>query len=512
MNNKQLKLGSLLSYAQMFLGILVSLLYTPMMIRLLGQNEYGLYNTVASTIAMLSILSLGFNSSYIRYYSQYKLREDQEAIDRLNGLFMLIFIIIGVIAFACGLFLTANLKLVFRDGLTPSEYETARVLMFLLSINLGLSFPMSVFSSIISAHERYVVLKLLSILKTVVSPLVTLPLLFYGLGSIAIVSVTLGVSVFTDLIYFLYVKKKLHCRFVFHGFDKGLFRQLLIFTSFIAINLIVDQINTNIPKFLLGRFNGTADVAIYSVGYSLYQYYMMFSTAISGVFAPRIHHLVQTTNDDPALQRQQLTAFFTKVGRIQYAILGLIASGLIFFGRPFIAFWAGAEYGESYYVTLLLVLPATIPLIQNIGIEVQRAQNNHRFRSIVYIFMALLNLGVSIVLCQRFGTLGATVGTAFSLLIANGLIMNIYYHRRCHINILFFWKNILRLSVGILPAIVLGLVMNHFLDFSTTWIMFLCICAYTLVYCLGVWFLGLNHYEKDLIRKPIRKILRRTGA
>ena len=29
------------------------------------KNEYGLYQTVASTISMLSILSLGFNSGYI---------------------------------------------------------------------------------------------------------------------------------------------------------------------------------------------------------------------------------------------------------------------------------------------------------------------------------------------------------------------------------------------------------------------------------------------------------------
>ena len=68
----QLKWGAALSYLQMALGLVVGLLYTPIMIRLLGKSEYGLYNTVSSTIAMLSVLSLGFNSSYIRYYSKYK--------------------------------------------------------------------------------------------------------------------------------------------------------------------------------------------------------------------------------------------------------------------------------------------------------------------------------------------------------------------------------------------------------------------------------------------------------
>lgn len=508
MNTNQLKLGSLLSYGQMALGIIISLVYTPAMIRLLGQSEYGLYNTVASTISMLSILSLGFNSSYIRYYSRYKQSGDEKRIHSLNGLFMLIFIIIGLVAFSCGLFLSLNLELVFSDGLTAGEYRIARVLMILLSVNLGLSFPMSVFTSIISAHERYVVLKLLAMMKTVVGPLVSLPMLLLGYGSIAMVSVTLGISLLTDLIYLFYVRRKLNCRFVFRDFEKGLFRQLLVFTAFIALNLIVNEVNTNIPKFLLGRFRGTGAVAIYSVGYTLYQYYMTFSTSISGVFTPRVHRLVQSNLENPGEQRRVLTELFVKVGRIQYAVLAMIATGFILFGRPFIAFWAGEEYGEAYYVTLLLILPSTIALTQNVGIEIQRALNRHQFRSIVYIFMAAFNLGLAIFLCQIYGTVGATVGTAASLLIANGLIMNIYYHKRCYVNILTFWKNIGRMSLGMLPALAVGIGMKLLFDIRGTWEMLLGIGVYALVYCAGMWLLGLNEFEKDLIRKPLRKLMR----
>lgn len=508
MKINQLKIGSLLSYAQMLVSILIGLVYTPVMIRLLGQSEYGLYNTVASTISMLSILSLGFNSSYIRFYSLYKKKGDETNIHRLNGLFMLIFVVIGLVALGCGLFLSENLQLVFQDGLTEAEYATARILMILLSINLGLSFPMSVFTSIISAHERYVVLKLLAMLKTVAGPLVTLPLLLAGYGSVALVSITLGISLITDLIYFFYVKKALHCRFEFRNFEKGLFGQLLGFTTFIALNMIVDQINTNIPKFLLGRYQGTTGVAVYSVGYALYQYYMMFSSSISGVFAPRVHRLVNAYADQPEQQRTVLTELFTKVGRIQYAILALIASGLVFFGRPFIAFWAGQGYADAYYVALLLILPSTIALMQNIGIEIQRAQNNHRFRSIVYIFMALLNLGCSIILCQIYGTVGAALGTAFSLLVANGLIMNIYYHKKCRINILHFWKKILQMSLGILPAVVVGSLLNRWLDTDSAPMLLAGIGIYTLTYCLGMWLLGMNRYEKNLVEKPLKKLFK----
>ena len=104
MDGKQLKWGSVLSYFSMGLSIIIGLVYTPVMIRLLGQSEYGLYNTVSSTISMLSVLSLGFNSSYVRYMAKYKQDNDKEGLYRLNGLFLIIFSIIGLIALICGLF------------------------------------------------------------------------------------------------------------------------------------------------------------------------------------------------------------------------------------------------------------------------------------------------------------------------------------------------------------------------------------------------------------------------
>ena len=121
-SSKEIKIGAVLSYLQMGLGFVVSLIYTPLMIDILGKADYGLYSTVTSTVSMLSILNLGFSSSYIRYYSKYKKNGDEIGVAKVNGLFLIIYSVIGIIAFLCGLYLTNNLALVFKDGLTPLEY------------------------------------------------------------------------------------------------------------------------------------------------------------------------------------------------------------------------------------------------------------------------------------------------------------------------------------------------------------------------------------------------------
>ena len=104
----------------------------------------------------------------------------------------------------------------------------------------------------------------------------------------------------------------------------------------------------------------------------------MFSTSVSSVFAPRVNRLVFEENSN-----EKITELFIRVGRIQFILLFLIASGFVVFGRFFITFWAGDGYSDAYIITLLLILPITIPLIQNLGIEIQRAKNKHNIRSMV---------------------------------------------------------------------------------------------------------------------------------
>lgn len=504
----QLKAGTIISYIQMSIQIIIGLVYTPVMIRLLGQSEYGLYNTVSSTISMLSVLRLGFNNSYIRYYSIYKKNDDKHSIEKLNGLFIVIFTFIGVVAFICGLYLTNHLIVVFSTGLNSKEYRIAKILMLLLTVNLSLSFPMSVFSNIISAHEKFIFLKCMGILQTLMGPLVTFPLLLMGYRSIAMVSVTLIVSVVVDLSYVWYVFEVLHNRFIFSKPERGLFNDLFAYTLFIAIELIVDQINWNIDKILLARYKGTAMVAVYSVGYSLYTYYQTFSSSISGVFTPRIHKIVNSGIDEKE-QKKELTDLFTRVGRLQLLILALIASGVVFFEKYFVLrIWAGKGYDDAYIVAVLLILAASIALIQNLGIEIQRAEFKHQFRSITYFFMAIINLILSIILCQKYGAIGSAIGTAVSLVIANGIIMNIYYHKNCNINILHFWKSIGKLSAGLIIPIVFGTGMNIFIKANSLIVYTIEILLYVVIYCLSMWKIGMNEYEKKLLITLLTKIFR----
>ena len=63
----ELKSGAALNYAVILLNIIVGLLYTPYMLRALGQSEYGMYSLVASVISCLTVLDLGLGNAVVRY-------------------------------------------------------------------------------------------------------------------------------------------------------------------------------------------------------------------------------------------------------------------------------------------------------------------------------------------------------------------------------------------------------------------------------------------------------------
>ena len=93
-------------------------------------------------------------------------------------MFFVIFCIIGVIAGILGLVLYFNVENIFVNTMTDKELRKAKVMMLILSLNLLITFVFNIYSSIITAYEKFTFQKLMSILNTILKPLVMIPLLF----------------------------------------------------------------------------------------------------------------------------------------------------------------------------------------------------------------------------------------------------------------------------------------------------------------------------------------------
>lgn len=498
----QRKLGVILSYISQFVKILSGLIYTPVMLRILGSNEYGLYQLVSSTAAYLSLLSLGFTAAYVRFYTK-ACSSGEEEVKKINGMFMTIFLFMSFLCLICGSFLIMNAEHFFGSKLLASEYEEAKILLAILTAAMAVSFPCSVFSCNIAANEKFIFERAVDLLQNLINPFMCLPLLLLGYGNTAICSVSLCLAAAKLFISGSYCVRRLGMKFCFHTFDRSLFKEMSVFTFFIFINQIIDQINWNVDKYLLGRFAGLTAIAVYGVGGQINSLYISFSNNISSVFAPLINKLA-----DGKENISQLNALFVRVGRIQYMVIALIWSEFFLFGKMFVCLWAGKEYSDSYTVAMLLMTPMIVPLIQNIGIEIQRAKNKHQVRTCVYAGTALTNLLISIPLIKWLGPSGAAMGTTVSLVAGNILFMNFYYYFGLGINVIEFWKNILALSIPIVLLDAAAYFASSFIP-ADGWGVFLIMAfLFMVLYFMILWFWGMNPYEKDIVIRILGKLRR----
>ena len=166
----QKRAGTLLAYVQLAINVVVGVVYTPIMLHYLGDSEYGVYSVATAVISFLTMLDLGFGQTLVRFYVKYRAEGREEKARECAGAFFLLYLVLGAVAFAIGTVLSrAFLPLLFGQKFTAGELSILRQVLSVLIINLALSLPLSVFSSLITAHEEFVFAKLANILSTILT-------------------------------------------------------------------------------------------------------------------------------------------------------------------------------------------------------------------------------------------------------------------------------------------------------------------------------------------------------
>ena len=502
MIKNQRKIGAILSYVAIALNMIVGIAYTPFLIRSLGQSEYGLYSIVNTVISYLTVMDMGFGNSIIIYTARYINQGNKEKQDKLHGMFFVIYCIIGFLATIIGVILYFNVDNLFGNTMTSDELSKAKIMMLILTFNLAVTFPLGIFGNIIAAHEKFIINKSIKILQILLQPLMMIPLLILGYKAIAVVVVITIANVTCLLLNTIICIKKLNVNLKFKGFDFKLLKEIFAYSFFIFLSQIIDKANWSLGQFLIGSLVGTVATAVYAVAAQLNNIYLNLATAISGVMLPEV-----TKMEDSKASNKEFTNIFIKTGRVQYILMALIITGFVLFGQAFINWWAGPGYEDSYIMACILMIPLTIPLIQNIGLSILQAKNLYKYMVLIFLGIAVINICISIPLTKMWSGIGTAIGTAISLIIGQIIILNIYYQKKVSINIIEFWKNILKMSIPVVFVVIFGIILNMLIVSNNIIILVFKIILYSIVYGIMMWLFGMNDYEKDLIRKPLNKIL-----
>ena len=496
----QIKLGGILSYVSLGVSNVLAILYTPFMLRMMGQSEYGLYALVLSIVSYLALMDFGFGATIVRYIALFKSKNQTEKLPSLYGMFISLYSIIGLLCFVIGMVLYFKTDAFFGATFNAVELEKARMMILIIVVYLSISFPFSIFGSIIIANEKFVFQKILTIIKALLTPMLMIPLLLMGYRSVAmiVVAVVIGILIIVSNVWFCFYKIKI--KIAFTNFDFPLLKQIFWFSLFVFIKMVLERVYWSSGQFILGATIGTVSVAIFSIALQMKGYYESFSQAISGLFLPRVTSMV--ANNDSSLQ---ISEIFVKVGRIQFHIIGYILCVYVLIGQQFIVFWAGKNYESAFDMSLFIMVPYTIPLIQSIGYSLVQAYNVQKPLILIFLVTTILTIVISFLLIDKFGAKGCAIALSIAIIVGEILLMNWFYYKQLGINIPLFWKEISKIAI---PMIAISVLFHFFKSLqagNTLYYLLLNLIVFSSIYMPFIYWVGMNSYEKQLIFSIFKK-------
>lgn len=329
--SKQIKCGAIISYIAIIFNIISGILYTPWMIAQIGQSDYGLY-TLAHSIITIFVLDFGMSAAVTRFLSRYLAKGENDKINNFLGLIYKLYIAIDIVILAVLLCVYFNLNSIYSN-FSLNEIEKLKKIFVLVGFFTLVSFPFTNLNGILTAHEKFVELKLCDLFNKIVSISLIVIALLNGYGVFSLVLVNVLSGLITIVCKLLIIKKNTEIKVNFKYYNTRVLKKIFGFSMWTTLSGIAQRLIFNITPSIIAIVSstGSVGVAIFGLASTIESYVFTFANAINGMFMPRISRIVAQGKKD-----KELMPLMIRVGRLQLILLGMIIIGFILFGKTFI--------------------------------------------------------------------------------------------------------------------------------------------------------------------------------
>lgn len=502
---KQIKIGALISYFTIFFNIAMGLIYTPWMMKTIGQSDYGLY-TLAMSLINTFAFDFGLSMAAQRYIAANLAKDDQAAANKTAGLIYKLYLVITVVLLLVFLLLFFFIESVYTE-LTLEEIEKFRGLYLIAAIYSVCSFPFLPLNGVLSAYEKFVQLKVSDLIHKILNIILTVAALIAGVGVYSLVLVNLVAGIAFAVVRVVLVKRSTPIRADFSYRDKSLVRELFSFSLWTSVFSLTTRLMLSLAPSVLGIVSGSYEIAVFGFAVALESYIYTFINAINGFFMARLSRISEKNAEKRGAE--EATDLMISVGRFILMLFTLIFVGFVALGKDFISLLFGEQYINSYYCTLLICGYGFIAYPQQIANTYLVVKGKVKQRAIISAACLAVNLFLSLFLGKRWGAVGVSVAI-FIALILNTFLMNILYHCKLGISLSRFFKNChLNLLPGVLSYAVMAFAISR-LPLGGWGGFILKVSLSCVVYGAIAWFLMLDQEKKAFIKKAL-KMKRQKG-
>lgn len=151
-SNWQIKAGAIMSYIGIIVNMIAGMVYTPWIIRNIGQSGYGLF-TLASSLISMFMVDFGISAAVSKFLAQYITRGENERIGNFLGIVYKLYLILDIIILAIFSVVYLNVESIYAN-LSADEIATFKVIFIIIAVYNLIAFPFITLSGILTAYEK----------------------------------------------------------------------------------------------------------------------------------------------------------------------------------------------------------------------------------------------------------------------------------------------------------------------------------------------------------------------
>ena len=495
--------NTLLLYIRMVLIMLINLYVVRVVVDALGNKDYGIYNTVAGIVMMLSFIANTLSVACQRYYSHEMVCSDSSGLRNVFNLSLLVFIsvavlLIPILELGGPWLMERKLQLDGRDVAAKWAFQCA-VLSFVISV---IRTP---YQGMIIAREKMKVYAYISVFEALASLIIAI-LVDKSDGDRLILYAVLMcvVQVAVSLYYFLYCTIFYReCRLRFY-WSMAKFKEMFSFVGWNMIGALSGTCKSYGITLLLNHFFGNIIVTARTLAFKAYMTIMQLSDNFYMAIRPQIF---KSYSDGEKSGMLRLVCQSTK---FSFFLVLIISLPMFLETESILNVWMREDVTpEAVLFTKLSIVNLLIEVFVNPLASSMQAYGNIRDYQLICGGLLLLILPVAYILL-RMGFAAASVFwvsivVCFIAVVVRVVLVNHYIG----LDIKGYCRDVV---LPILEVMITASVIPVFLELTIngTWSRFVAVCVTSvLMVALAVYVIGLTRTERLHLNETITGVLKR---
>lgn len=497
-NNKRIAKNTMLLYFRMFLMMAISLYTSRVVLKVLGVEDFGIYNVVGGIVSMMGVINGAMSVSTQRYLTFELGKGDNIRLKQVFSMCLTIYMMLGALL----IILSESIGIWFLNTqlVIPAERMTAANWVFQFSIfSTVFSLLTNPYNAVIISHEKMGVYAYISILDAllklgIVYMLLVLPtdkLATYGFLMFLLHAVNCG-------LYWTYCHVKYKEAKYSFFWDRNLFKSLLSYTGWNLFGSVAALVKGQGLNILLNLFFNPAVNAARGIAYQVNTTVSHFFTNFYTAVRPQITKYYAQNDLDNMFKlvfRSSKMSFF----------LILLISGPIIIEAPFvIQLWLGQLPDYVVPFMRLIILITAIDAMANPLMTTAHATGKIALYQFVVGSMTIMNIPISYVLLSlNFGPI--TVFQVSLLISLINLFLRLWIVKRLvDFPVVNYIKQVFTICLLVAAiSLVVPLITNHFIGKGL--LPFICVCVVCVVStCMTVYFIGLKANERAFIVNAVK--------